>query len=73
MLSCKSLVNFFNQTEDVSFVLVTDSGSDTEQQPLLPAGEGIVVETLPVEALSQDVLPETDVGEPVTDGHTKSE
>ena len=49
---------------------VTDSGSDSEQQqPLLPDGDGINVETLPVEA-----LPDTPAGnEAVADGHTKSE
>ena len=54
---------------------VTESGSDSEQQqPLLPEGDGINVETLPVEALSQEVLPDTEVGaEAVADGHTKSE
>ena len=54
---------------------VTDSGSDSEQQqPLLPDGDGINVETLPVEALAQEVLPDTEVGaEAVADGHAKSE
>ena len=49
---------------------VTDSGSDSEQQqPLLPDGDGINVETLPVEA-----LPDTPLGnDAVADGHTKSE
>ncbi len=51
----------------------TDSGSDTDpQQPLLPGAEGIAVETLPLEALSQEVLPEDGIGEAVaSDAHAK--
>ncbi len=50
---------------------------DGEQQPLIappPDGDGITVETLPLEALAQEMMPGEGIGEAVgDDAHAKAE